>query len=592
MQLGNPSNASADTNNHNHYLIQRTVEAIDYNDNRGLPNWASWDLTAADIGTNARSSFITDTNLPSNFNWVTTGDYTYSGYDRGHLCPSKDRTATPEDNDMVFFMSNIMPQNSLNNSGVWNQFENYCRSLAQSPDNYELLITCGPVGFSGARINTNGPILIPDYVWKIVVVVPPGVGPATNRITATNRVIALKMPNDDTATNAWTAYVTSANQIQVDTGFTFFTALQPDVASALRARVDGQTNSPPEIFTFSPVTGEPGTSITLTGTNFSAATAVAFDGISASFTVESDTTITAVVATNAGTGFVSVTTPSGTAISTNFFTVLHNGGVVYSGLLAGWDVSGCTNYGPSPLLTTTNAAGLNIIGLSRANGVKTSGTAAAHAWGGVGFTNTTVTGAVTDNQFVAFSVTPSNGYRVSFTRISRFDYYRSPTGPTNGTLQFQIGTNVFMDITNLTYPSVSSGASLSAIDLSGIADLQDIGAGTNVTFRLVNYGGGPSGTWYVYNTQGDLTPDLSLEGSITQLLNTNPPTLTITQNNTGVILIWPSVAESFALEQNSDLTTTNWTSYSGAIGDDGTNRTALITNPLAAQFFRLSASEP
>src|SRR5271154_4454170 len=32
MQLGNPSGAITDTNNHNHYLIQRTVEAIDYSD--------------------------------------------------------------------------------------------------------------------------------------------------------------------------------------------------------------------------------------------------------------------------------------------------------------------------------------------------------------------------------------------------------------------------------------------------------------------------------------------------------------------------------------------------------------------------------
>ena len=35
MQLGNPSGAIADTNNHDHYLIQRTVEAIDYSDNLG-----------------------------------------------------------------------------------------------------------------------------------------------------------------------------------------------------------------------------------------------------------------------------------------------------------------------------------------------------------------------------------------------------------------------------------------------------------------------------------------------------------------------------------------------------------------------------
>src|ERR1039457_3283187 len=30
MQLGNPSGATADTNNHTHYLIQRPVEAMDY----------------------------------------------------------------------------------------------------------------------------------------------------------------------------------------------------------------------------------------------------------------------------------------------------------------------------------------------------------------------------------------------------------------------------------------------------------------------------------------------------------------------------------------------------------------------------------
>src|SRR5690349_2844540 len=30
MQLGNPSGATADTNNHNHYLVQRTVEALDF----------------------------------------------------------------------------------------------------------------------------------------------------------------------------------------------------------------------------------------------------------------------------------------------------------------------------------------------------------------------------------------------------------------------------------------------------------------------------------------------------------------------------------------------------------------------------------
>src|SRR5581483_1483407 len=68
MQLGNPSNATADTNNHNHYLIQRPVEAMDYSANLREPNWASWDLTAGDVGSSGRSpNFFPDTNLPSGF---------------------------------------------------------------------------------------------------------------------------------------------------------------------------------------------------------------------------------------------------------------------------------------------------------------------------------------------------------------------------------------------------------------------------------------------------------------------------------------------------------------------------------------------
>ncbi len=80
---------------------------------------------------------------------------------------------------------------------------------------------------------------IPSYTWKIVVVVPPGDGLATNRITATNRVIAIKVPNTNGVSSVWQNFVTSANQIELDTGLTFFTALPTDVAAALRAKVDG-----------------------------------------------------------------------------------------------------------------------------------------------------------------------------------------------------------------------------------------------------------------------------------------------------------------------------------------------------------------
>lgn len=241
MQLGNPSGAITDTNNHNHYLILRTVEAIDYSDNLGEPVWASWDLTTNDIGGSGRNStFYTDTNLPPNFtNILSTADYNGVGtnnFNRGHLCPSADRTDTTNDNKLVFFMSNIMPQSALNNQGVWGNLEDYCRSIVSSN---ELLIICGGSGF-GTNTIPSGKAYIPSNVWKIVVCVPLGNGTTLSRITATNRVIAVSIPNVTNGLSSdWHTYVTSPRKIEQDTGFTFFTALPANIAATFRAEVDG-----------------------------------------------------------------------------------------------------------------------------------------------------------------------------------------------------------------------------------------------------------------------------------------------------------------------------------------------------------------
>ena len=239
MQLGNPSGATADPNNHDHYLLQRAVEAFDFSDNLGEPNWASWDLTASDVGSAGRSSsFYADTNLPSAFYEVKDADYTSSGFDRGHMCPSDDRTDTTNDNKLVFRMSNIIPQTDDQNTGPWEALETYCRTLATAGN--EILITCGPSLFTGSRISPSGKASIPGYTWKIVVVVPAGSGTALSRITSSTRVITVKMPNITGIPGVnWTNYITSANTIQADTGFTFFTACSSTIASALRAKVDG-----------------------------------------------------------------------------------------------------------------------------------------------------------------------------------------------------------------------------------------------------------------------------------------------------------------------------------------------------------------
>src|SRR6267143_1820951 len=66
--------------------------------------------------------------------------------------------------------------------------------------------------------------------------------------------------------------------------------------------------NPPTISSFTPGSGPVGTSVSISGTNFTGASAVRFNGTSASFTVNSATTITATVPAGAATGPISATT--------------------------------------------------------------------------------------------------------------------------------------------------------------------------------------------------------------------------------------------------------------------------------------------
>ena len=78
----------------------------------------------------------------------------------------------------------------------------------------------------------------------------------------------------------------------------------------------------PSITSFTPTDGAAGTQVIITGMSFTGATAVKFaTGKVATFTVNSDTQVTATVPTGAITGTIQVVTPGGTAVSTTMFTV-------------------------------------------------------------------------------------------------------------------------------------------------------------------------------------------------------------------------------------------------------------------------------
>jgi len=90
--------------------------------------------------------------------------------------------------------------------------------------------------------------------------------------------------------------------------------------------IGGGGTPAPTISSFSPTSGGTGTSVTVTGTNFTGASSVTFNNQAASFSVVSSTQITASVPNCSSTGQIRVTTAGGTATSSGSFTVTGCGG--------------------------------------------------------------------------------------------------------------------------------------------------------------------------------------------------------------------------------------------------------------------------
>jgi IPT/TIG domain len=77
----------------------------------------------------------------------------------------------------------------------------------------------------------------------------------------------------------------------------------------------------PFLSSFAPSNAPIGTSVTITGNNFTGATSVKINGLAAAFVVNSNTQISATVPSGATTGLISITTPSGTTTSSTTLLV-------------------------------------------------------------------------------------------------------------------------------------------------------------------------------------------------------------------------------------------------------------------------------
>lgn len=150
--------------------LQKSRFLVYYNINKNCPALVCWSLSKTDLGLHRRptgQSFLSDPACPRPR--AKSSDYTHTGFQRGHLCPSADRSANIELMRATFVMSNVAPMCPGLNMQGFAQAEEHCRALAWA--NHRCLLVAGAF-FSSDTLRYLGKssIGIPDSFFRACIV--------------------------------------------------------------------------------------------------------------------------------------------------------------------------------------------------------------------------------------------------------------------------------------------------------------------------------------------------------------------------------------------------------------------------------------
>jgi endonuclease G, mitochondrial len=154
--------------------------------------------------------FRVDTRLKSG-EGAEVSDYSGSGFDRGHLSPAADNRWSPLAMRESFLMTNVSPQNSRFNSGIWARLESLVRAWASEGDG--LWVATGPLLKRDLPTIGNG-VSVPEYFYKAL---------ASKDGT---RAIAFLLPSD--ASGDLARYELSIDHLEEISGLNFLAGIEKE----------------------------------------------------------------------------------------------------------------------------------------------------------------------------------------------------------------------------------------------------------------------------------------------------------------------------------------------------------------------------
>lgn len=152
-----------------------------YDTHNLVSHWVAYPLNKSLRGSGGRTNAWSgvDPNFPdSNERPILDRGFSGGGYDRGHQCPSADRVTNDAANMQTFYSTNMTPQASRFNQGIWAGFEGLVRTWADKSDTLYVVTGCvvdpnslnGSFGEVGgyAMDNEGKKVAIPTAYYKAV----------------------------------------------------------------------------------------------------------------------------------------------------------------------------------------------------------------------------------------------------------------------------------------------------------------------------------------------------------------------------------------------------------------------------------------
>ena len=153
--------------------------SVEWDCDKRSQRWSCYQMHRGFSGSYSRVSdfYFDTTNLSTNEYW---DEYNYfPGYDRGHICPSGDRTGSADMNTQTFVMTNMQPQyhqfngfeQNSSNRGLWLRMEETLRSWANSLSVTDTIFVCkgGTIDSEDNIIERiGGKLIVPKYFFMAI----------------------------------------------------------------------------------------------------------------------------------------------------------------------------------------------------------------------------------------------------------------------------------------------------------------------------------------------------------------------------------------------------------------------------------------